>query len=133
MTDTLTRVIEFANSTGDRLRTRRVRLDADGSTYVMTMQWLPLADEGLGSWAFTMATTSGTNEIDRTVVSGAILRDRTDVLSNITATQRPVGAIIVYSSTARSDPRRMAFEEDGYKLLYLPNGFDPSTFAISEE
>ncbi len=133
MTATLTKVIEFANSSGDRLRTRRVRLDATGPTYVMTMQWLPLADEGLGSWAFTMATTSGTNEIDRTVVSGAILRDRTDVLSNITATQRPVGAIIVYSSTARSDPRRMAFEEDGYKLLYLPNGFDPSTFAISEE
>ena len=132
MTATLTRVIEFANSTGDRLRTRRVRLDASGPTYVMTMQWLPVADLGLGAWAFTMATTSGLNTTDRTVVSGAILRDRTDVLSNITSTQRPAGAIIVYSAAARQDPRRMAFERDGYRLLYLPGGFDPATFAISE-
>ena len=132
MTATLTRVIEFANSTGDRLRTRRVRLDASGPTYVMTMQWLPLADEGLGAWSFTMATTSGLSEAERTVVSGAILRDRTDVLSNVTATQRPAGSIIVYSAAAREDPRRMAFEEDGYRLLYLPGGFDPETFAVSE-
>ena len=132
MTATLTRPIEFANSTGDRLRTRRVRLDASGPTYVMTMQWLPLADGGLGAWAFTVATTSGLSEVERTVVSGAFLRDRTDVLSNVTATHRPAGAIIVYSAAARQDPRRMAFEEDGYRLLYLPGGFDPSTFAVSE-
>ena len=132
MVATLTRVIEFANSTGDRLRTRRVRLDASGPTYVMTMQWLPLADGGLGAWAFTMATTSGLSEVERTVVSGAFLRDRTDVLSNVTATQRPAGAVIVYSAAAKQDPRRMAFEKDGYRLLYLPGGFDPATFAVSE-
>lgn len=126
MTETAVKVLEFASNRGDRLQTKRVRLDASGPTYTITLDFLPLADEEAGAWALTMATTAGA-----VIVSGAFLRDRTDVLSGVVAAGRPAGAIIAYGGPMHEDPRRMAFQEDGYRLLYLPGGYDPETFAIS--
>lgn len=126
MTDTAVKVLEFANNDGDRLQTKRVRLDSGGPTYTITLDFLPLADEEEGAWVMTMATTAGD-----TIVSGAFVRDRTDVLSGVVASGRPSGSIIAYGGPMHEDPRRMAFQEDGYRLLYLPDGYDPETFAIS--
>lgn len=120
------RVIEFANNDGDRLTTSRVRLERRGLTYAITLDFLPLADEEQGAWALTMRTTNGD-----AVVSGAVLRNRVDVLQGITGDSRPPGAILPYNPATSDDPRRYAFESGGFQLLYLPDGYDPSVFAIS--
>ena len=129
---TRAKILEFANSSGDRLRTNRLRLESGGPTYVITLDWLPLADEGLGCWAFSMASTAGATAADRAVVGGVFLRDRTDALSGIVTPSRPPGAIMPYSATMRGDPRRDAFSTEGHLLLYLPDGYDPEDFIISE-
>lgn len=115
----------FASSSGDRLQTRGVRVQAGGQRYVITLDWIPLADEGAGFWAFTLGTTDGTR-----IVSGAPLRDRTDVMAGVVHPLRPPGAIIAYNPTERSDPRRYGFQSEGWSLLYLPDGFNASDFAL---
>lgn len=129
---TAVKILEFTEASGDRLRTSRVRLFSDGLTYSITLDWLPLADNEAGAWSFAMASNSGTTIAERSVVSGVFLRDRVDVLSGIVGESRPPGSIIVYSGTKRMDPGRQAFEEEGYLLLYLPDGYDPNDFIISE-
>ena len=54
---TAARVLNFANSAGDRLTTSRVVLS--GVTYRITLDFLPLLDAGAGCWALSMSTTRG--------------------------------------------------------------------------
>lgn len=120
------KIIEFVKSAGDRLTTAKLRLDDDGPSYAVTMDWLPLADSEAGLWAMSMVTTGGAQ-----IVSGIPLRNRVDALQGNTAEGRPVGAIIPYNPATSDDPRRFAFTTGGFRLVYSPDGYDPALFAIS--
>ena len=121
--------LEFARQPGDFLVSGRVQLDQGGPTYRMTLDLRPLqgATEPLGRWVFTMRTTAGQG-----IVSGAWVRDRTDVLLGISSPGRPIGSIIAYDPKRRGDPGPRAFADDGdgVLFLYLPQGFNPQDFTL---
>ncbi len=107
----------------DVLSTNRVVLDPDGGTWSVVMRWGPTA----GSWYLTLSTTGGL-----VVVSGAAVRDRTDVLLGVVpaVAQRPRGAIISYDPKKRGDPTLRSYALDDVRMYYLPNGFNPHDFAL---
>lgn len=121
--------LEFARQPGDYLVSGRVQLDQGGPTYRMTLALQPQqgATEPLGRWTFTMRTTSGQG-----IVSGAWVRDRTDVLLGISSPMRPIGSIISYDPKGRGDPgpRAWSANGDGALFLYLPQGFNPQDFTL---
>lgn len=122
----MNQIIAFVKSAGDRLTTAKLRLDDGGPSYFVTMDWLPLADEGAGLWAMSMSTTNGDP-----IVSGVMLRNRVDALQGNTAERRPAGAIIPYNPATSDDPRLDAFNGGGFNLVYSSEGYDPSLFVIS--
>lgn len=124
------RILEFARAPVDQfgrppdvLATNRVVLDPDEGTWSLVMRWRPTA----GSWYLTLSTTSGL-----VVVSGAAVRDRTDVLLGVAPrlAPRPRGAIISYDPKKRGDPTLRSYALDDVRLYYLPDGYDPRDFAI---
>ena len=126
------RRLDFINSGGDRIRTGRVRLEPGGSAYVITADFLPLADNGLGAWTLTLSTTSTPGASGGTVIaSSLLLRDRTDCLAGVVSPVRPPGGIVPYNPASREEPRRYAFEREGWSLYYIPGGYNPADFAIS--
>lgn len=124
------RLLEFTRSPVDQfgrprdvLSTNRVVLDPDGGTWSIVMRWRPTA----GSWYFTLSTTGGL-----VVVSGAAVRDRTDVLLGVSpeVAPRPRGAIISYDPKKRGDPTLRSYALDDVRMYYLPGGFNPHDFAL---
>lgn len=127
--------LEFARQPGDFLVSGRLSLDQGGPTYRMTL-WhrpqqgpqSPTTGEPPGRWLFSMATTAGAR-----IVTGAWVRDRTDVLLGVSSVGRPRGAVVAYDPKRRGDPAGPgAFSDDGdgVLFLYLPQGFDPTDFAL---
>jgi hypothetical protein len=115
-------VLTFANAPGDRITTSAVRFS--GGIFRMALDWIPLADDEAGAWSLTMATTAGAP-----ITSGVLLRGRFDALYGVASAGRPPGAIVPYNSARDGDPGRYGFERDGWRLLYLPSGYDPTAFA----
>ena len=112
--------LEFASGTGDSLATGRVRLDAAGPEYHISILWMPTQ----ASWILDMATTDG-----RTIVSGAWVRDRVDCLLGVASDGRPEGGIMAYDPKGRGDPGADAFSAEGVALYYVPGGLDPEDFS----
>lgn len=112
---------EFATQAGDTLATNRVVLDKGGLSYRVMLRWLPQAE----TWIFDLATSAGVR-----IVSGAWVRDRTDLLLGVSTTGRPVGAIMSYDPKRRGDPGPDAWTLDGVLLLYVPAGLVPDEFSL---
>ena len=117
--------LTFASASGDRIETGRLRFIPGGDTYVATLDFSPLADDEQGVWSLSLATVTGD-----VIVSGAVVRDRTDCLLGVVHPNRPPGAIVAYNPVVRSDPRRYGFQSEGWRLLYVPDGIDPADFAL---
>lgn len=124
------RLLEFTRAPVDQfgrprdvLSTNRVVLDPDSGTWSIVMRWRPTA----GSWYLTLSTTGGL-----VVVSGAAVRDRTDVLLGVVpaVAPRPAGAIISYDPKKRGDPTLRSYALDDVRMYYLPGGFNPHDFAL---
>lgn len=113
--------LDFARAAGDTLATNRIVLDKGGPTYRMRLRRLPQAT----SWMFDLATTGGSK-----ILTGGLVRDRTDVLLGVTHPQRPKGAVIAYDPKGRGDPGPDAWTLDDVLFLYLPDGFDPVAFSL---
>ena len=120
MTDITVKRLEFARGPGDVLAAGRIRLDADGPEYRITILWMPTQ----GSWVLDMSTTDG-----RVIVSGAWLRDRVDCLLGVSSNGRPAGGIMAYDPKQRGDPGAEAFSADGVALYYVPGGLNPDDFS----
>lgn len=115
------RRLEFVRAAWDTLASGSVVLDPNGSTYLLRVRWMPVAE----SWFLTLLLTSGD-----LVVSGAAVRDRTDCLLGVSTTGRPRGALISYDPKGRGDPTLTSFSSGVVGLYYLPGGFVPADFSL---
>lgn len=113
--------LEFVRAPGDVKSTGRVVLDPSGPPYAVTMLWRPVA----ASWFLSLRLSTG-----EWIVRDVAVRDRTDCLMGVSTQGRPAGAIISYDPKARGEPGLASYSQDDVRLYYLPNGFDPTDFAV---
>lgn len=124
MTLALLQRLEFCyGKPGDYFCTNSIALDPGGVKYRIVIRRLPRA----GLWIMDLSTSVGVR-----ILSGGVLRDRTDVLLGVTTPGRPLGAIIVNDPKGRGDPGPAAFHTEGVGVFYMPGGFDPALFVKYE-
>lgn len=114
------RDLQIVRNPGDHLISNRIVLDDDGGQFGLDLAYQMDAD----LWMVTLIRATG-----EVIVSGAALRDRTDVLLGMSAPGRPRGALFPYDPR-RQDPGLDAFTVGTTRLYYAPGGIPLGFFSL---